>query len=83
MVRVGGITYRCSPKAKMGQRISEMRLVSNGELIQENKNYVVGGWGSINKDVKGPKIYNLLEDYIKLQDKVSPKFKGSVEVIGM
>ena len=83
MVRVGGITYRCSPKAKMGQRISEMRLVSNGELIQENKNYVVGGWGSINKDVKGPKIYNLLEDYIKLQDKVSPKFKDSVEVIGM
>ncbi|MFL2806688.1 MAG: thiosulfohydrolase SoxB [Paracoccaceae bacterium] len=83
MVRVGGITYRCSPKAKMGQRISEMRLVSNGELIQENKNYVVGGWGSINKDVKGPKIYNLLEDYIKLQDQVSPKFKGSVEVIGM
>ena len=83
MVRVGGITYRCSPKAKMGQRISEMRLVSNGELIQENKNYIVGGWGSINKDVKGPKIYNLLEDYIKLQDKVSPKFKDSVEVIGM
>jgi len=60
-----------------------MRLVSNGEIIQENKNYIVGGWGSINKDVKGPKIYNLLEDYIKLQDKVSPKFKDSVEVIGM
>ena len=83
MVRVGGLTYRCFPKAKMGQRISEMRLVSNGELIQENKNYIVGGWGSINKDVKGPKIYNLLEDYIKLQDKVSPKFKDTVEIIGM
>ena len=83
MVRVGGITYRCSPKAKMGHRISEMRLVSNGELIQENKNYIVGGWGSINKEVKGPKIYNLLEDYIKVQEKVSPKFKDPVEVIGM
>ena len=83
MVRVGGVSYRCSPKAKMGQRISEIRLVSNGELIQENKNYIVGGWGSINKDVKGPKIYDLLEDYIKLQDKVSPKFKDTVEVIGM
>ena len=83
MVRVGGITYKCSPKAKMGHRISEMRLVSNGELIQENKNYIVGGWGSINKEVKGPKIYNLLEDYIKVQEKVSPKFKDSVEVIGM
>ena len=83
MVRVGGITYRCSPKAKMGHRISEMRLVSNGDLIQENKNYIVGGWGSINKEVKGPKIYNLLEDYIKVQEKVSPKFKDPVEVIGM
>ena len=83
MVRVGGITYRCSPKAKMGHRISEMRLVSNGELIQGNKNYIVGGWGSINKEVKGPKIYNLLEDYIKVQEKVSPKFKDPVEVIGM
>ncbi|MFL2827738.1 MAG: thiosulfohydrolase SoxB [Paracoccaceae bacterium] len=83
MVRVGGVTYRCFPKAKIGQRISEIRLVSNGELIQEDKNYIVGGWGSINKEVKGPKIYNLLEDYIKLQDKVSPKFKDTVEVIGM
>ncbi len=83
MVRVGGITYKCAPKAKMGQRISEIRLVSNGELIEENKNYIVGGWGSINKDVKGPKIYNLLEDYIKVKEKVSPKFKNSVEVIGM
>ncbi len=83
MVRVGGITYKCAPKAKMGQRISEIRLVSNGELIEENKNYIVGGWGSINKDVKGPKIYNLLEDYIKVKEIVSPKFKNSVEVIGM
>ncbi len=83
MVRVGGLTYKCAPKAKMGERISEIRLISSGELIQESKSYIVGGWGSVNKNVNGPKIYDLVENYIKSEEIVSPKFINPVKVIGM
>ena len=83
MVRVGGMTYQCSPKDKMGNRISEMRLVSNGNLIEENKTYVVGGWGSVNEDVEGPPIYDIVEEYIKKKGTISSKSRSIVKVLGM
>ena len=84
MVRVGGMTYQCSPKNKMGTRISDMRLVSNGNLIEENKKYVVGGWGSVNEGVEGPTIYDIVEEYIKNKGIISSKKSRSiVKVLGM
>jgi sulfur-oxidizing protein SoxB len=83
MVRVGGITYTCSPKAKNGNRISEMRLVEDGELIQSSKRYMVGGWGSVNKDVTGPPIYDILEAYISDKQLVKPQYPNPVRVLGM
>ena len=32
--------------------------------LEWKKKYVVGGWGSINPDVEGPAIFDLLENYI-------------------
>ena len=63
MVRNGGMTYTCQPKKIMGNRISDLKL-SNGEKIESQKKYTIGGWGSINPDVKGPPIYKLLEEYV-------------------
>jgi sulfur-oxidizing protein SoxB len=83
MVRVGGMTYTCSPKAKNGSRISEMRLVEDGELIESSKTYVVGGWGSVNKDVSGPPIYDILESYINEKQLVKPQNPNPVRVLGM
>ena len=48
MVRVGGLRYTCSPKNKIGNRINDIELLSTGDLLESNKNYIVGGWGSIN-----------------------------------
>ncbi|MEM8759284.1 MAG: thiosulfohydrolase SoxB, partial [Pseudomonadota bacterium] len=39
MVRVGGMSYTCSPNADMGGRISDMRLTSTGEPLQADKKY--------------------------------------------
>jgi sulfur-oxidizing protein SoxB len=64
MVRVGGMSYTCEPNAEMGSRISEMRLTSTGELLEADKNYVVGGWASVNENVEGPAIYDLMEKHI-------------------
>ncbi len=83
MVRVGGLSYSCNPKGKIGERIKDLHLVRNGKAIENSKNYVVSGWGSVNKNVEGPPIYSLLEKYITEQKLVKPKNPGSVKVLGM
>ena len=83
MVRVGGMTYTCRPKAENGSRISEMRLMKDGELIESSKTYMVGGWGSVSKDVSGPAIYDILESYISEKQLIKPLGAKPVRVIGM
>ena len=83
MVRVGGLSYSCNPKGKIGERIKDLHLVRNGKAIENSKNYVGSGWGSVNKNVEGPPIYDLLEKYITEQRLVKPKNPGSVKVLGM
>ena len=82
MVRVGGMTYTCHPKQTMGKRISDLKL-SNGEKIESQKNYTIGGWGSINPEVEGPPIYKLLEDYVSGEKIIKPKNKNPVTVKGI
>ena len=83
MVRVGGLRYTCSPKNKMGNRVNDLELISTGERLESNKNYVVGGWGSVNPNVNGPKIFNLLERYITKLKLVRPKNQNNIKILGM
>ena len=83
MVRVGGLSYACSPKNSIGERISNLAMVSSGEYIDPSKKYIVGGWGSINPDVEGPAVYDLLEKYISEKKLIKPNFKNTVEIKGM
>ena len=45
MVRVGGLTYTCTPGEKMGSRIGDMRL--KGVPIEAGKTYKVAGWAHL------------------------------------
>ena len=83
MVRVGGMNYRCAPKAAMGSRISEMVLTRTGTPIEAEKSYTVGGWASVNPDTEGPAIYDLLEGYITGKGVVTPSGDQSVIVEGV
>ena len=83
MVRVGGIKYTCSPKNKIGKRISNLRITSTDQPLEANKKYIVGGWGSINPNVKGPPIYSILEKYISEKKVINVKKSETVEVLGM
>ncbi len=82
MVRVGGMTYTCEPKNIMGNRISDLKL-SNGEKIESQKSYTIGGWGSINPEVEGPPIYKVLEDYVTGEKIIKPKDNTPVKVKGI
>lgn len=83
MVRVGGMGYSCSPKETMGSRISEMTLLSSGEPIDPNRNYVVAGWASVNENVEGPAVYDLMETYISGQDSIAIQKNEAVKVHGV
>ena len=83
MVRVGGMSYRCAPKAAMGNRISDMILTRTDTPIEAERRYIVGGWASINPNTEGPAIYDLLESYITGAGVVTPSGEQSVIVEGM
>ena len=83
MVRVGGLNYTCSPKKSMGNRIENLEISESGEKLDPTKNYVVGGWGSVNENVEGPEVYNLLEKYISDIKIVKPSNLNDIKVLGM
>ena len=83
MVRVGGLSYTCNPKNSIGERISNLAMLSTGEYIDPSKKYIVGGWGSINPDVEGPAVFDLLEKYISEKKLIKPNFKNTVEIKGI
>lgn len=63
MVRVGGMTYRCNPEEKIGNRVFECRLAS-GELLQAAKKYKVSGWAAVNNVASGKPVCELVAQYL-------------------
>jgi S-sulfosulfanyl-L-cysteine sulfohydrolase len=62
MVRLGGLTYTCTPSEKIGRRISDLRLES-GRSIESDKSYKVAGWASINEQ-QGIPVWDVLGGYL-------------------
>jgi S-sulfosulfanyl-L-cysteine sulfohydrolase len=71
MVRVGGMTYTCTPGAAMGKRISDMRL--DGKPIEAAKRYKVAGWAPVAEGAKGEPVWEVITQYLKAKKSVAPK----------
>ena len=82
MVRVGGMSYACDPDAAIGARISDLTFLASGEPIEPSRAYVVAGWASVNEDVEGPPVYELMEKWFGSQKTVSAAEGDTVDVIG-
>jgi len=80
MVRVGGMGYRIDINKEIGSRISDMTLLKTGEAIDPDKSYVVSGWASVNEDVEGPPIWDVVEDYLAAHGTVRLEPNRSVTV---
>ncbi len=63
MVRVGGMTYTCSPAESVGRRISDLKL-SNGHSIEAGKSYKVAGWASVNEQ-KGAPVWDVFAKHLR------------------
>ncbi|MCY4303646.1 MAG: thiosulfohydrolase SoxB [Aestuariivita sp.] len=81
MVRTGGLGYHIDVNKSIGERISEMTLLSTGEPIDPHRNYVVAGWASVNEGTEGPQIWDLVENYIREIGVVELEPNYSVKVV--
>ncbi len=81
MVRVGGLQYTCSPNAKIGARINNMRL--NGKPIDADKLYKVAGWAPVAEGVKGEPIWDVVESYFKANPVLKPPRLNQPTLLGV
>jgi S-sulfosulfanyl-L-cysteine sulfohydrolase len=63
MVRVGGLTYTCTPAESIGKRISELQLES-GRALEADKSYKVAGWASVNPQAGTP-VWDVFANYLR------------------
>ncbi len=84
MVRVGGLSYSCSPLEGMGKRIGDMRL--NGKLIEADKKYKVAGWAPVAEEAKSagnPMVWDVVETWLKARGgKVSTRKLNAPKIMG-
>jgi len=81
MVRVGGLSYTIDVRAKIGRRISDMRLLRTGRPIDPARAYVVAGWASVNEGTQGPPIWDIVTEYIGRQKTVRLAPNRAVKVV--
>ena len=86
MVRAGGLTYTCDPAARMGRRISEMRLA--GSAVEADKKYKVAGWAPVSEEARaasGSKpVWDVVEAWLKAQGgRVKPRKVNTPKLVGM
>jgi len=69
MVRVGGLSYTMTPSAKIGERITDMRLA--GKPIEADKTYKVAGWAPVAEEARNAPgtrpVWDVVEAWLKSQ----------------
>jgi S-sulfosulfanyl-L-cysteine sulfohydrolase len=85
MVRVGGLSYTCTPGAPAGQRIGDMRLA--GRPVEADKTYRVAGWAPVAEEARqaGWKpVWDVVETWLKGQGgRVSARQLNTPALVGM
>jgi S-sulfosulfanyl-L-cysteine sulfohydrolase len=76
MVRVGGLSYACSPAESVGRRISDLRL-DNGKPLEAHKRYKVAGWASVNPQ-EGAPVWDVFAKYLRAGKASSARPSGVV-----
>jgi sulfur-oxidizing protein SoxB len=81
MVRVGGMTYTCSPNEAVGHRISELKL-DNGRAIEAGKPYKVAGWASVNEQ-KGIPVWDVVASHLRSGKKANDRRGAEITLRGV
>jgi sulfur-oxidizing protein SoxB len=84
MVRVGGLTYACAPRAAMGARISDVRI--GGAPLDPVRKYKVAGWASVSEEARaagGPAAWEVLATYLRAKKTLPPPAVNVPRLIGV
>jgi sulfur-oxidizing protein SoxB len=81
MVRVGGMTYACSPNAAIGKRISDMRLA--GKPLEAARKYKVAGWAPVAEGAQGEPIWEVVSSYLRERKTIAPIRPSVPRLIGV
>jgi sulfur-oxidizing protein SoxB len=81
MVRVGGLTYTCTPGERIGKRISDMRL--DGKPIEAGKAYKVAGWAPVAEGVKGEPIWDVVSRYLRDRKTLATPKVNAPKLVGV
>jgi S-sulfosulfanyl-L-cysteine sulfohydrolase len=63
MVRVGGLSYTCTPAETVGKRISGLKL-DGGRALEAGKSYKVAGWASVNEQTGKP-VWDVVANHLR------------------
>jgi len=80
MVRVGGMSYSCTPGNRIGARIGDMRV--RGKPVQADKTYKVASWAPVAEGVSGEPVWELLSRYLRDKKVVTPRKLELPRLIG-
>jgi sulfur-oxidizing protein SoxB len=85
MVRVGGMRYSCTPGARIGQRIGDMRI--GDRPIEAGKTYKVARWAPVAEpagdEAMGEPIWNVFARYLRDRKTVRPRKLELPRLIGV
>ncbi|MCB8823494.1 thiosulfohydrolase SoxB [Microvirga rosea] len=83
MVRAGGVSYTIDVAKPIGDRISDLKLLRTGQLLEQAKEYTVAGWASINENTEGPPVWDVVMNHVQKRKTVAPRETTHVRVQGI
>jgi sulfur-oxidizing protein SoxB len=81
MVRVGGMTYACEPAAKIGSRISDMRI--GGKPVSASARYRVAGWAPVAEGASGEPVWDLLARRLRARRSIAAPRVNLPRLVGV
>lgn len=81
MVRVGGLQYSIAPNERMGGRIGNLTL--KGKPLDADRKYKVAGWASVQENVKGEPVWDLVAGYLRQQKVIKGVQLNTPRIVGM
>ncbi len=81
MVRVGGMTYAIEPAARIGARISDMRI--EGRPLEPGRRYKVAGWAPVAEGASGEPAWDVVSRHLRSQKLVRPRPVNRPRILGV
>ncbi|MFP5403547.1 MAG: 5'-nucleotidase C-terminal domain-containing protein, partial [Gammaproteobacteria bacterium] len=81
MVRVGGIEYTMNLNAKIGHRITDMRI--KGKPVDAKKIYKVAGWAPVAEGAEGEPIWEVAAAYLRDKKVIKGLKLNEPKIIGV